>query len=183
MPPCGWEFACWHPATRAATAATNSAPAVENETAFPVMTILSVPGWLLSRRLHAHRGRLRGVLAVFPRELLDQAFYAVVAHDLGEGVAVGRGEARAGDTNAEHLPSFGSLLHVVVDRHRLRSRLPDLGPDDHPLVPGLGPKRLDVDRLVAIVRQRRGIGANQQRPEFERETLLLLWRGAPPVGA
>src|SRR5882672_11172163 len=134
-------------------------------------------------RLRIDRGGPPFVLAVLPREEIDQALDAMVADFLGESVSISSRKAHAADLDVVDLPSRRGLLHVVVDGNRLSARLLDFRPDAHLLIAGLGAQGLEIDNLVTVVGERGGIRAHQKRPKFPDELLALLGAGAPPVGA
>src|SRR5262245_11777003 len=122
-------------------------------------------------------------LAVLVGERLDQALDAGVSHLARERVPIRGHEADAANRYVVDLPAAGGLLEVVVDGHGLRSGLPHLRAHDDVGVRGRRPKRFDVDDLIAIGRERRRIGAHEQRPELLDEELLLLRGRLAPVHA
>src|SRR2546429_7318736 len=113
----------------------------------------------------------RVVLAILARERIDQALDAVVADFFGESVAIGGREARAADLDVVHFPSRGGLLHLVVDRNCLSPRLADFRSDRDLRVTRLGAQGLELERLVAVVHERAGIRAHEERPELPNELL------------
>src|SRR5262249_50619138 len=128
-------------------------------------------------------GRNLDGAAVLGRQHLDESVDAVVAHFLGVARAVGRTQADAAHAHVVALPVAGGAFHVVFDLDRLGARLAHERAHRHLGVARPHAHGPHFDRLVAVARQRAGVGAHQQRAEFARQLLLLLGRGVAPVRA
>ena len=124
-----------------------------------------------------------GQRVVLGLERLDQAVDAAAADLGGKRAAVVGHQRHAGHDHIVDLPVLALLLERVVDLDRFGARLTHLGAHRHIGVAGFGPQRLEVNLLVAVLGQRVGIGAHQQRAELADQAVALRRGGLAPVAA